>query len=316
MSTTAFQPPMPECWGHRGASAAFPENTLASFEQAIRDGSEGIENVHVTADDTLVMFHDTTLDRTTNSKGALARRPYYGPEGIEHVRTIEKPVQQIPTFDQLCELLMKEENRHVKLNVDIKPDNDPERLFTLMDKIVRKFHNYEKDLAPRLILGLWHPKFLEPAKKHVPTLFRAHIGASPADALKYFWDDCGAFSLCFPALVTGEGQNFLKRAKEENKDVMVWTVNRIDEMIEATRWGVKAIITDRTDVLHKLREEMAQDFIATERKYVSPWFRWANYRYYTPTAWMYGQMCSHNVEERAGITYAQSAQQARAAAAS
>ena len=75
------------------------------------------EDVHVTADDTLVMFHDTTLERTTNSKGALARRPYYGPEGIEHVRTIEKPVQQIPTFDQLCELLMKEENRHVKLNV-------------------------------------------------------------------------------------------------------------------------------------------------------------------------------------------------------
>lgn len=170
-----------------------------------------------------------------------------------------------------------------------------------MDKIVRKFPGYEKELAPRLILGLWHPKFLAPAKKHVPTLFRAHIGASPADALKYFWDDCGAFSLCFPALVTGEGQAFLKRAKEANKDVMVWTVNRIDEMIEATRWGVKAIITDRTDVLHKLREEMAQDFVATEKKYVSPWFRWANYRYYTPTAWMYGQMCSHNVEERAGV---------------
>ncbi|KAI9000730.1 hypothetical protein BD414DRAFT_11177 [Trametes punicea] len=35
---------LPECWGHRGASAAFPENTLASFERAIRDGAEGIES--------------------------------------------------------------------------------------------------------------------------------------------------------------------------------------------------------------------------------------------------------------------------------
>jgi phosphatidylglycerol phospholipase C len=52
----------PECWGHRGvgnvvptyllallmwntqASAAYPENTLASFEAAIRDGAEGIES--------------------------------------------------------------------------------------------------------------------------------------------------------------------------------------------------------------------------------------------------------------------------------
>lgn len=170
-----------------------------------------------------------------------------------------------------------------------------------MDKIVRKFPKYETELAPRLILGLWHPKFLAPAKKYVPTLTRAHIGASPGDALKYFWDDCSAFSLCFPALVTAEGQGFIKRATEANKDVMVWTVNRIDEMIEATRWGVKAILTDRTDVLQKLREEMKQDFIATEKKYVSPWFQWANYRYYTPTAWMYSYYCSHEVVERAGV---------------
>ncbi|KDN46806.1 hypothetical protein K437DRAFT_268026 [Tilletiaria anomala UBC 951] len=37
-------PPMPECWGHRGASGAFPENTLASFERAVADGAEGIES--------------------------------------------------------------------------------------------------------------------------------------------------------------------------------------------------------------------------------------------------------------------------------
>lgn len=30
--------------GHRGASAAYPENTIASFDRAVRDGSEGIES--------------------------------------------------------------------------------------------------------------------------------------------------------------------------------------------------------------------------------------------------------------------------------
>lgn len=39
-----LKPPMPECWGHRGASAAYPENTIASFERAIRDGAEGLES--------------------------------------------------------------------------------------------------------------------------------------------------------------------------------------------------------------------------------------------------------------------------------
>ena len=31
------------------ASAAFPENTLASFERAIRDGSEGVESGNMKA---------------------------------------------------------------------------------------------------------------------------------------------------------------------------------------------------------------------------------------------------------------------------
>ncbi|KAJ6560725.1 PLC-like phosphodiesterase [Mycena sp. CBHHK59/15] len=42
---------LPQCWGHRGASVSFPENTIASFEAAIRDGVDGIESdVHVSKD--------------------------------------------------------------------------------------------------------------------------------------------------------------------------------------------------------------------------------------------------------------------------
>lgn len=202
------------------------------------------------------MFHDMTLDRTTNGHGLISEHKYFGENGLEHVRTLEKPVQQIPRFEELCTLLMKPENRHVKLNVDIKPNNDAERLFRIMGETVQKFPEHEKELAPRLILGLWHPKFITPAKKYVPSLRRAYIGASPADARRFFWNDCDAFSICFASLVGSEGQRFLREARAANKDVMVWTVNRKDEMIQATKWGVKAILTDYTADLHKLRDEM------------------------------------------------------------
>ncbi|WFC98907.1 hypothetical protein MYAM1_001640 [Malassezia yamatoensis] len=202
------------------------------------------------------------------------------------------------------------------MQIDIKPNNDPDRLFRLIKETVQKFPDYGEELAPRLMLGLWHPKFLLPAKKYVPTLFRLHIGASVSDARNYFWDDCDAFSMCFPILVNGEGQKFLQEARAAKKDVMVWTVNRIDEMVEATRWGVKAILTDRTDVLQSLRKEMQQDFVATEKKYVSPFFRWTNFRYYTPTAWAYGHFCSQKVIERAGITYQAAAEANRSSIAS
>ncbi|WFD32312.1 hypothetical protein MSPP1_003357 [Malassezia sp. CBS 17886] len=288
------------------ASAEFPENTLKSFAQAIVDGSEGIESdVHITQDDVIVMFHDTTLDRTTNGTGPIGARPYYGPDGLEHIRTLKDPPQQIPSFEELCTLLMKPENQHVKLNVDIKPNNDPDRLFRLMRNTLQKFPGYETALAPRLILGLWHPKFLGPAKTHVPSLRRAHIGASAADARAYFWDDCDAFSMLFPALVGAEGQRFLADAKRANKDIYVWTVNREDEMVEATRWGVDAILTDRTADLQALRREMEKDFDAVYRRTVGPFFAWGSLRYYTPVVWLYQQRCVKGAQEQAGSTFQQ-----------
>lgn len=36
-------PSLPECWGHRGASASFPENTKQSFIEACKAGADGIE---------------------------------------------------------------------------------------------------------------------------------------------------------------------------------------------------------------------------------------------------------------------------------
>lgn len=130
-----------------------------------------------------------------------------------------------------------------------------------MKTIVESYPNYQKDLSPRLILGLWHPVFLNAALEYVPSLRRIHIGASPNTARTYFWKDCDGFSMWFPSLVTQEGQNFIQHARKEGKDVFVWTVNRRDEMVEATRWGVKAILTDKTDLFQDLRKNMTGEFI-------------------------------------------------------
>jgi glycerophosphoryl diester phosphodiesterase len=61
-------------FGHRGASARAPENTLAAFERAVRDGAGAIEcDVQICADGTPVILHDATVDRTTDGRGAIAR---------------------------------------------------------------------------------------------------------------------------------------------------------------------------------------------------------------------------------------------------
>ncbi|KAH8922281.1 PLC-like phosphodiesterase [Atractiella rhizophila] len=270
---------MPVCWGHRGASAAFPENTLKSFEMAIKDGAEGIESdVHITSDGIIVMHHDTHLDRTTNGHGLIFTQPYHGTNGVSTLSTRKEPKQSIPTFAETLELLLAPGNEKIELNIDVKVDNDPEKLFSLMHDIISAHPSFQSTLAPRLILGLWHPKYLEPAKRLVPYLRRIHIGVSPALARKYFWKDCEGFSINFAALVAGDGEKFRKECRENGKDVYVWTVNKRNEMIEATKWGVKAILTDRTADLLKLRKEMTSEWHAVSKEN-GPLFSWSSIWY-------------------------------------
>lgn len=60
---------------HRGDSLVAPENTLPAFESAIQLGAPAVElDFQATRDGELVVFHDETLDRTTNAAEVLGRR--------------------------------------------------------------------------------------------------------------------------------------------------------------------------------------------------------------------------------------------------
>ena len=56
--------------GHRGAAGEAPENTLASFDLALRQGADGIEfDVQLSSDLIPVIIHDARLARTTSGSG-------------------------------------------------------------------------------------------------------------------------------------------------------------------------------------------------------------------------------------------------------
>ena len=56
--------------GHRGLSSLAPENTMAAFRSAVGHQVSWVEaDVDVIADGTVIICHDSTLDRTTNRTG-------------------------------------------------------------------------------------------------------------------------------------------------------------------------------------------------------------------------------------------------------
>ncbi|PSR81019.1 hypothetical protein PHLCEN_2v6550 [Hermanssonia centrifuga] len=278
----------------------FPENTLASFEAAMRDGAEGIESdVHVSADDVVIMFHDPSLNRTTNGKGLIRDQNWYGEEGMEHLHTVKEPKQSIPTFAETVTLLMKPENQHVKFNVDVKVQNNPDRLFSLMNTIVSAQPDWQTNLAPRLLIGLWHPSFIPYCRKHLPYCRRSYIGGDLEVARKYFWDNVDAFSIWFAALTTADGEKFRKECKAAGKQLMVWTVNDPQCMVEAVRWDVDAILTDVTKTWLDLRSALSVDYdkIASQHGRL---FLWTSLWYYPPVQSFFRQKMKARLESFAG----------------
>ena len=76
---------------HRGASAAFPEHTRAAMLHALAVGADGLEcDVRLTRDREVVCWHDPTVERTSDGRGAVADHTLARLRGLDvdswHVR--------------------------------------------------------------------------------------------------------------------------------------------------------------------------------------------------------------------------------------
>ena len=98
--------------GHRGAKGHLAENTLPSISKAIELGVDGIEiDIFKCASGELVVFHDKTLEKLTNSTGYIEELV------LDSIRRIEVlNGYSIPTLEEVLDLI----NGRVFLNIELK----------------------------------------------------------------------------------------------------------------------------------------------------------------------------------------------------
>jgi len=105
---------------HRGYSAIAPENTLASFHSACNETIWGVEfDVHLSAEGIPIVIHDSTVDRTTNGKGQVAKKTLAELQSLDagswfHPRFAS---ETIPTLEETLGLFS---NRQVTLYIEAK----------------------------------------------------------------------------------------------------------------------------------------------------------------------------------------------------
>jgi len=258
-------------YAHQGGAWEAPSSTLHAIAAALEAGATGIElDVHATADGHLVVCHDPTVDRTTDSSGQIADltlaqvrvldNAYWWSPGADVSPGLDPDrypfrgrAPQDPQFGIALLEEVLEEFPGVVLNLDIKrtaPVVAPyeEALAVLLrrfgrtdDVIVASFLDAATDA-----FAAFAPEIPTSAGTAATAGFYQAVRAGERPApLRHV-------ALQVPVSygdVTLVDQRFVDVAHEEGLAVHVWTIEEEVEMERLCELGVDGIITDRPTAL-------------------------------------------------------------------
>lgn len=225
---------------HRGASGITPENTRVAFVKALDLGADMIEfDVRLTRDDVAIIFHDETLERTTNGSGHVAETDFstisrldagswFGASFADH---------EVPTLEEVLGLLAG----RAMLNVELKPDT---RIEPLVRRVVTAVARFE--LFDATIFSSFEVAALRSLRRLVPD---ARIGVlcqrGELPAALTLAEELGAVTLHPSATMVD--MDLVREAHARDLSVYPWTVNEPGEIALLRALGVDGVFTDYPD---------------------------------------------------------------------
>lgn len=239
---------------HRGASAYYPENTMAAFKGAVEMDAEMIElDVMMSKDGVPVVFHDASLDAHTDGKGALSEYTLEALKKLDAGSWFSKKYQgeKIPTLDEVLAYA----SGKIAVNIEIKTEAVDDSLRGGVEekslKLVRKYNmedyvlfssfdyravSHLKELAPGIPVAILYEE------KQAGDLLPSELVAKyNADAF-----NCSSRQL---------SKKRIRDIHEHNIPVFVYTVDRKKRMEALIQKGVTGIFTNKPDLLWDVLRE-------------------------------------------------------------
>ncbi len=220
-------------FGHRGAAGYVAENTLPSIRHALAMGVDGVEfDVRLTQDKVPVLIHDETLDRTTLHSGTVRDLTF------AELAELLADAESVPTLAAV----LSEIGTRGLINVELKEFlATPEALAVLLEAESKQVFRAEQVL----VSSFDHDaivRFRELTKKFSVGLLTKGL----PDAT--YWSlaeqlHASSANIDLPAV----NADFVRTAKEHGLQVMVYTVNSLDDANRMRSLGVDAIFSDFPD---------------------------------------------------------------------
>ncbi len=231
------------CVAHRGYSAVAPENTLPALAAAVRSGATYVEfDVRTTADQVPVVFHDRTVDRTTDGSGHVWELT------VDEVRALDAGSWFSPAYAGIRVPLLAEALDLVptpgpQLLLEIKPPAGTDDIKRILDMVA------ERGLLDRTVVQSFDPQVVRLAREVAPEvrrgLLRLRFEADTVPLAREL-----DVTYCNPSVadVLGDPATMAELAAA-GIDVMPWTANDMTAWPALVEAGVAGLITDHAGEL-------------------------------------------------------------------
>ncbi len=227
-------------YAHRGASEYLPENTMIAFEGGIAQGANGIEtDVRRAADGTLILFHDSTLERMTGEIGK--------PEDYTYQELLGFDVKKNGCADKIVSLedfLRRYSELDLNFAIELKGEDTEKGTAELL----RKYGMQKKTFVTSFDL-----QKLDNFKKCAPEFRVGYLAKEVDDALLAELRRIGADELCPRAKDTSRER--VSAWHRAGFNVRAWGIDSEETMKKVYDSGADGMTVNFPDLLTKYIKE-------------------------------------------------------------
>lgn len=240
--TLQFKPPV---IGHRGACAYAPENTMASFIKAAQLTIKWVEfDVMPTSDGVPIIFHDETLNRTTDGRGLVSDFPYTYLRSLDAGKWFN-PIysgEHIPTLATVLEFLQE-----MKMSANIEIKASPALEASLISRVIKDMQPLLAKANDSFLFSSFSFSALELLRKTAPECQLGMLLHEYEPRWKVLCQELNCVSVHVNNEIITE--KTAHEIKSMGKKLLIYTVNDPLRSNDLYSWGVDAVFSDVPDLI-------------------------------------------------------------------